>query len=78
MKQFTLKARRSFRLPDGTTVERGQLFNSGVRSRTKDQIEYFVLNLPEQLEEIIVPCQHVIFFEGVVGEEVENGQGDQV
>lgn len=72
MKTFPMIARRSFRMPDGTIVERGAKFTATVRSRSKDQIEYFILSVPDQMEEFVVPCQHVCFDESV---EVENGQG---
>ncbi len=64
-KMFTMKARRAFRLPDGTVVEKGHKFSAGVRSRHKDQIECYLLQLPEQMEEVQIPCQFVMFYEGV-------------
>lgn len=62
-KVFPMVARRAFRLPDGMTIERGQVFSAGVRSRVKDMVESFILTVPGQLEAIVIPCQFVAFSE---------------
>lgn len=63
MRQFDLKARRAFRLPDGTMMERGQIFSATVRSKVVARNEWFILGLSEQPEDAVIPCQSVCFHE---------------
>jgi hypothetical protein len=58
-----MKARKSFRLPDGETMARGTVFSATVRSKVVAGDELFILGIENQPEDAVVACLAVRFHE---------------